>query len=250
MNTTVTFEIKFNKLLGPYTSVGNNFIGFLPVSNFSNSASSIHMQALSQHPASYLDPAVDATVLAGYTAQFKILTDEIISPNSAFMEIIWNDEAILPGLQRQFSRGSISINTTDPFATPVINPRVLSNPLDIILLTDGIKFTRDVLNTAALSPLKTNETFPGLTVSTDQELEAYIRSTLTTLNHHVGTSSMLPRELGGVVDSELRVYGTIGLRIVDASIMPMLPAAHLQATVYAVAEKVSKSLDYCNSQLT
>jgi len=50
---------------------------------------------------------------------------------------------------------------------------------------------------------------------------------------------MLPLELGGVVDSELKVYGTRGLRIVDAGIMPMEPAAHLQATVYAVAEKAA-----------
>jgi len=48
---------------------------------------------------------------------------------------------------------------------------------------------------------------------------------------------MLPRHLGGVVDSELRVYGVQGLRVIDASIMPMLPAAHLQATVYGIAEK-------------
>jgi choline dehydrogenase-like flavoprotein len=50
---------------------------------------------------------------------------------------------------------------------------------------------------------------------------------------------MLPRELGGVVDSKLRVYGVEGLRIVDASVMPMIPAAHLQDTVYAVAEKAA-----------
>lgn len=156
------------------------------------------------------------------------------------MEIIWNDQALLPGLQRPFSRGTISINSTDPFAPPVINTRALSNPLDITLLTDGTRFVRDILNTASVAPLNPNETFPGSSVSTDQELEEFIRSTLTSLNHHVGSSSMLPRELGGVVDPELRVYGTTGLRIADASIMPMLPAAHLQATVYAIGEKVSR----------
>jgi choline dehydrogenase-like flavoprotein len=53
---------------------------------------------------------------------------------------------------------------------------------------------------------------------------------------------MLPRDLGGVVDPDLRVYGVEGLMVVDASIMPLLPAAHLQATLYGVAEKVSPKL--------
>lgn len=50
---------------------------------------------------------------------------------------------------------------------------------------------------------------------------------------------MLPRALGGVMDSELRVYGVQGLRIVDASVMPMIPAAHLQSTIYAIAERAA-----------
>lgn len=56
--------------------------------------------------------------------------------------------------------------------------------------------------------------------------------------HGTGTTSMLPLELGGVVDNRLRVYGTHNLRIVDAGIFPLVPAAHLQASVYAVSEKV------------
>lgn len=50
---------------------------------------------------------------------------------------------------------------------------------------------------------------------------------------------MLPREMGGVVDKELRVYGTVNLRVVDTSIYPLLPASHLQSVVYAVAEKAA-----------
>lgn len=73
-------------------------------------------------------------------------------------------------------------------------------------------------------------------MSNESQIEAFVRGGVDTENHHAGTASMLPRELGGVVDSKLRVYGVEGLRIVDASVMPMIPAAHLQDTVYAVAE--------------
>jgi choline dehydrogenase-like flavoprotein len=76
-------------------------------------------------------------------------------------------------------------------------------------------------------------------VSNESQIEAFVRGGVDTENHHAGTASMLPRELGGVVDSKLRVYGVEGLRIVDASVMPMIPAAHLQDTVYAVAEKAA-----------
>ncbi|KAG7143019.1 GMC oxidoreductase family protein Mala s like [Verticillium longisporum] len=64
----------------------------------------------------------------------------------------------------------------------------------------------------------------------------YIKRTAVGANHPVGTCSMMPRELGGVVDSNLRVYGCSNLRICDASIIPILPRANLQATVYGVAE--------------
>ena len=60
-----------------------------------------------------------------------------------------------------------------------------------------------------------------------------------TLMHVAGTAAMMPRELGGVVDPKLKVYGIQGVRVVDASIMPLIPACHLQATVYAVAEKAA-----------
>jgi choline dehydrogenase-like flavoprotein len=93
--------------------------------------------------------------------------------------------------------------------------------------------------TRALQEIGVQETFPGAAVQTDEQIENFIRSTLATENHHGGTAAMIPRHLGGVVDSGLKVYGVQGLRVIDASIMPTLPAAHLQATVYGIAEKVS-----------
>ena len=83
---------------------------------------------------------------------------------------------------------------------------------------------------------------PAKTASPEERLEAgreharrYIRST----SHPVGTCAMLPKEKGGVVDERLRVHDVKGLRIVDASIFPMVPLGNIQSTVYAVAERAA-----------
>jgi len=67
----------------------------------------------------------------------------------------------------------------------------------------------------------------------------YILDTATSAYHSCGTAAMLPREKGGVVDEKLIVYGTNNLRIVDASIFPVIPRGNIQSTVYAVAEKAA-----------
>ena len=86
-------------------------------------------------------------------------------------------------------------------------------------------------------PLQAAQFVP--TVDDDEEaLNRIINTGIRTEFHPSGTCAMLPLEQGGVVDPRLRVYGAQNLRVVDAGIFPMIPAAHLQAVVYAVAEKV------------
>ncbi|KAH0115155.1 hypothetical protein KCU66_g11083, partial [Aureobasidium melanogenum] len=89
----------------------------------------------------------------------------------------------------------------------------------------------------SLQPLQLNPT-PN---ATDQEILEFIKANVQTEFHPSGTCAMLPLDLGGVVDPQLLVYGTQNLRIVDASIMPVIPASHLQAVVYGIAEKVGIS---------
>ena len=162
----------------------------------------------------------------------------------ADLEFILGDSNIIPVLQQPYSRGSVSINSTSAFDPPVIDPRYLSNPLDLARLVKGIRYVRKVQATNALQEVKVQDLFPGPTAQTDIQLAAFVIAGVYTLHHHSGTVSMLPKKLGGVVDSKLRVYGIEGLRVVDASVFPMVPAAHIQATVYAVAEKVSQNLDF------
>ena len=84
------------------------------------------------------------------------------------------------------------------------------------------------------------ETYPGMNVSSDQQIAAAIRTFATSSwQHPTSSCAMMKRALGGVVDPELRIYGVNGLRIVNASIFPMGIGGHTSSTVYAVAEKVS-----------
>lgn len=75
-------------------------------------------------------------------------------------------------------------------------------------------------------------------VQSDDQWRTFVKTNASTMFHPAGTSAMQSREIGGVVDCNLKVYGTTNLRIVDASIMPLIPATHLSSTVYAIAEKV------------
>lgn len=92
--------------------------------------------------------------------------------------------------------------------------------------------------TDAIQELVPTELLPGANVTSDEDILAYAKSSASTMFHPSGTSAMMPRELGGVVDSSLRVYGVKNLRVVDASIIPLIPATHIVSTVYAIAEKV------------
>jgi choline dehydrogenase-like flavoprotein len=120
---------------------------------------------------------------------------------------------------------------------PVINPNFFSSELDLFIMREAI---RSALRFAAapawegyiISPVGVNST------STDAELDEYTRSTAGTVNHVAGTASMAPNGAPyGVVDPDLRVKGLIGLRIVDLSVVPYIPAGHTQAGTYIIAER-------------
>lgn len=90
-----------------------------------------------------------------------------------------------------------------------------------------------------MSKFKPRETAPGFNVTTDEDITAWLSTVMRPSTAHlIGTCSMLPKGLGGVVGSNLRVYGVERLRVVDASLMPLLPRAYTQQSTYAIAEKV------------
>jgi choline dehydrogenase len=153
-------------------------------------------------------------------------------------EIFHNNAGILvASILHPFGRGSVTIKSTDPFEEPTIDPRYGSNPLDIQIIIEGIKFQTKLLATTPLAKLGPLQVLPP-PFTDDALLELWVKAGLKTNYHPSGTASMLPKELGGVVDTSLKVYGTANLRVVDGGVFPLLPGSHIGAAVYAVAEKV------------
>lgn len=230
-------------IIGPYALGLGNAITFLPLSEFHPSASLFVSKLDEQSPTAYLALDSPPSVVAGFSAQKEILSKLYASPESAQYESPFSGTCPRTVImQHPLSRGTIHINASNPFGPPVIDFRVFSNPLDVELAIASLNFTRSYINTPTLSMLGPIETGPGPNVSAEDTvaMTEYLRRTSGPTSFHAcGTAAMLPRELGGVVGSDLKVYGVDKLSVVDASTFPLIVGAHLSATVYAVAEKVS-----------
>lgn len=147
---------------------------------------------------------------------------------------------LLQILQYPFSRGSIHIDPTAPNEAPIIDPRYYEDEgqIDQDVQLYAAEFGQKILETEPLKSFVNERVWPPQNV-TKTEWNEWIVGNTTTDWHPVGTCAMGGKQgkEGGVVDDRLRVYGVRGLRVVDASIMPLQISAHLQATVYAIGEK-------------
>ncbi|MCT4554565.1 MAG: GMC family oxidoreductase N-terminal domain-containing protein [Pelagimonas sp.] len=139
---------------------------------------------------------------------------------------------------RPESRGSVALASADPFDTPLIDPKFLSDPRDLDTMIKGAKLTRDLLRTPPLLGYEHKEMFGTETAQTDADWAAHIRARADTIYHPVGTCKM-GRDDMAVVDPDLRVRGMQGLRVVDASIMPTLISGNTNAPTIAIAEKAA-----------
>ncbi|TFK47888.1 aryl-alcohol oxidase precursor [Heliocybe sulcata] len=138
------------------------------------------------------------------------------------------------------ARGSVSINSTNPFIQPVIDPNLFGTDFDIAVAVEAIKAARRFASANAWADYITGPYEAWANATTDAEIAEYIRNTGNSVWHAMGTASMSPKGASwGVVDPDLRVKGANGLRIVDASVIPVVPNAHTQAAVYIFAERAS-----------
>lgn len=230
---------------GPYTIVnqGGNIVTFLPLPNITAGYQSIIDFAMSQSIPSLYPNVPNSTVLAGYEAQRSLILQLYTSPSTSVQETGWNSGSTIPiTLVKPLSRGSVQINTTNILEAPVIDFGTLTDPTDLETLISSLRINRAAIASPAMQELDPVELSPGANLTTDSDLRNALRRLIQpTYSHPCCTCAMMPKELGGVVGPDLKVYGVENLSVVDASIMPLIPAAHLMSTVYAVAEKVSHS---------
>ncbi|KLO09499.1 alcohol oxidase [Schizopora paradoxa] len=142
-------------------------------------------------------------------------------------------------LYAPLSRGRTHITSSSPFAPPALDPNYYAHPLDVTMHIAGMRLARRMLTSPPLNATFLGEFEPGAEKVTDDQLISWMRANATTDQHETGTASMMPRELGGVVDTNLKVYGTQNVRVADASIIPFPVSAHMSSTVYAIGEKAA-----------
>ena len=228
---------------GPYTITyrSGSIVTFLPLQNITNDTSRFISNARAVTLTSLLPPGANHQILEGYKRQVDISLELYASPEATVQETAFGGGLTVPvAMLKPLSRGTILINTTDPFAPPVIDYQTFKHPTDLDVAIQALKKNRQFMASGPMQELGAIEAFPGVTLQGDKAIGDSIRTfASSTWAHPVGTCAMMKREMGGVLDDELKVYGVKGLRVVDASMMPMIPATHTSSTVYAVAEKAA-----------
>lgn len=134
------------------------------------------------------------------------------------------------------SRGTCHIKSTDPLVQAAMDPKYLSHEADAQLFLDGMRVARKVAQQPALKPLIVRETRPGPEVADDAGLLDYMKGTIQTSWHMVGTCKMGVDDMA-VVDPQLRVRGLEGLRVIDSSICPTIPSSNTNIPSIAIGEK-------------
>jgi choline dehydrogenase len=140
---------------------------------------------------------------------------------------------------RPDARGTVLLKSPDPLAHPAIRFNFLQTRNDIQALTTGMRMARDFTKQPSLAPYVAEEIVPGALVGTDAEFEENIRQNALSNLHPVGTCRMGPEPSDSVVDARLRVHGVGRLRVVDAAIMPTVPAGNTNAPTIMIAEKAA-----------
>jgi len=139
---------------------------------------------------------------------------------------------------RPKSRGSLTLASANPMDAPLIDPNFLGDPDDAARLVRGFKLMRSLLGQPALAAFGGQESPASAAARTDEQIERFVRDHADTIYHPVGTCRMGPGPMD-VVDAQLRVHGVMGLRVVDASIMPSIVSGNTNAPVIMIGERAA-----------
>ncbi|WP_255280566.1 GMC family oxidoreductase [Actinomadura madurae] len=135
------------------------------------------------------------------------------------------------------SRGTLTLRSASPYAKPLIDPAYLADKADLDILVAGIRQAREIAATGPLASLVGGEWAPGEQAASDEAVVDFVRREAATLFHPTSTCAMGGD--GAVCDTELRVRGVEGLRVVDASVMPAVPRGNTNAPTIAIAERAA-----------
>jgi choline dehydrogenase len=168
-------------------------------------------------------------------SKYAVSTDE--SPTGSMFRIVTS-------LLKPKSHGQLRLSSANPYAAPLIELGYFSHPDDMLPMIEAVRIARKLAHTSPLSELVAHELIPGPEVDdTDAALEKAIRATVGSYHHPVGTCRMGPGPAeGAVVDAKGCVYGVEGLRVIDASIMPTIPAANINLPIMMIAERCAEWL--------
>lgn len=252
LNTNASFNASaWEKYLtsktGPLTQARGNALAFIPLpqvdpENYGGLATQVrNLKKDAYLPSIYKN---STKLLNGVQAQRKVLADLYENNKAGIVEypIPASGSFVLVAHQKPLSRGTVSINPSNPQGPPRIFYNALSNPIDKSVLASCVRYIRKVWARPELGKFSPIETFPGPQYKTDDEIikkSIEMGSIWPTLAHPSGSCAMMPEDLGGCVSNELLFYGINKLSIVDASILPLIPSQHIQSTLYAVGEKAA-----------
>jgi choline dehydrogenase len=144
---------------------------------------------------------------------------------------------IAPVLVSPKARGQVWLRSADPLAKPRIITNTLSDPDDVESMVAGMRLAREIAEQAPLKEIVVKELKPGAGSTHREELEADLRRRLMLIYHPVGTARMSDTHEQAVVDSQLRVHGLRGLRVIDASVMPTITGGNTNAPTTMIAER-------------
>ncbi len=190
------------------------------------------------------------TVITGDVALFARTRPELSTPDIKFSIATFSADRPQDGLHpwsgftviayqlRPESRGEIRLKSANPADSPSMRPNYLATATDQRTIVDGLKIARGLLGSSHMRPFIASEYLPGPDVVSDEQLLDYARNNGGTVFHPTSTCKM-GSDAMAVVDSELRVYGVEGLRIVDASVMPTVVSGNTNAATIMIAEKAS-----------